>query len=188
MSKGNSGLFCGTVGANEAVLCQGQGIIASRVKGLDLREHPRENSLSAKRRKLIKEKIDNRTATKSEYYQYMSHKRFSERRKTGVNEFWKQERRRIREGKATTREWSDAQKATILSGLRPKYNGKTIQGHHTYSASRYPHLANRGEVVFPVTFDEHLYGWHGGNFKKSLPGKPVSYHKKYNFRRKKYDR
>ncbi len=184
MSKGNSGLFGGTVGANKAALSLGQGIIASRVKGLDLREHPREKSLSVKQRKLIKEKIDNRTATQLEYYQYMSDKRFAERRKTGVNEFWKQERRRIKKGKATTREWSDAQRESILSGFRPKYNGKTIQGHHTYSAGRYPHLANRGEVIFPVTFDEHLYGWHGGNFKNSLPGKPVSYKKKHNFRRK----
>jgi len=183
MSKGKSGLFGGTVGANEAVLSVGQVIIASRVKGLDLREHPRK-SLSVKQRKLIKEKIDNRTATPSEYNQYMSDKRFSERRKTGVNEFWKQERRRIKEGKATTREWSDVQSEAILRGFRPKYDGKTIQGHHTYSASRYPHLANRGEVIFPVTFDEHLYGWHGGVFKNSLPGKPISYTKKHNFRRK----
>ena len=85
---------------------------------------------------------------------------------------------------ATTREWSDAQRESILSGFRPKYNGKTIQGHHTYSAGRYPHLANRGEVFFSVTFDEHLYGWHGGNFKNSLPGKPISYKKKHGFRRK----
>lgn len=185
MSKGISGLFGGTAGANEAILYLGQEIISSRVEGLDLREHPREKALTPKQRKLIKEKIASRTATQSEYNLYMSDKRFSERRKTGVNEFWKQERRRIKKGEATSREWSDAQKESILSGFRPKYNGKTVQGHHTYSASRYPHLANRGEVVFPVTFDEHLYGWHGGNFRNSLPGRPVRYMKKYNFGRKK---
>ena len=78
----------------------------------------------------------------------MSDKRFSERRKTGVIEFWKQERRRVKNGKETTREWSDSQRETILKGGRPKYNGKTIQGHHAYI----------------------------------LPGKPISFQKKYNFR------
>ena len=45
MSKGISGLFSGTTGANEAILTQAQDMIASRVGGLDLREHPRRKSL-----------------------------------------------------------------------------------------------------------------------------------------------
>ena len=98
----------------------------------------------------------------------------------GVNEFWKQERQRIKNNERTTRNWSEEQKSAISRGERPKHNGKSIQGHHTYSASRYPHLANKGEIIYPVTFDEHLYGWHGGNFQNSYPGIPIK-KVKYNF-------
>ena len=83
---------------------------------------------------------------------------------------------------APTRQWNSQQTEDILNGRRPKYNEKTIQGHHTYSASKYPHLANRAGVIFPVTFEEHLKGWHGGNFKNSKPGKPISKATFYNFK------
>lgn len=36
--------------------------------------------------------------------------------------------------------------------------------------SQYPHLANKGEVIYPITLNEHFNGWHGGNFKNSLSG------------------
>ena len=183
MSKGSSGLFHGTTGDRHQ--SSAEHTIASRTAGLDLREHPRGKSLSARQSRQVRNKITARTATKNEYRQYMSDKRFAERRKAGVNEFWKQERRRIKAGVQPTRDWSDEQRADILSGGRPKYEGRTIQGHHSYSASRYPHLANRGEIIYPVTFDEHLFGWHGGNFSNSLPGKPIKYSKKRSFRRKK---
>ena len=61
----------------------------------------------------------------------------------------------------------------ILNGKTPKHNGKPIQGHHAYSVSQYPHLANKGEVIYPVTPNEHFNGWHGGNYKNSLPGEPI---------------
>lgn len=43
-----------------------------------------------------------------------------------------------------------------------------MQGHHSYSASQYPHLANKGEIIYPATPNEHFNGWHGGNWKNSL--------------------
>lgn len=49
-----------------------------------------------------------------------------------------------------------------------------IAGHHTYSASKYPHLADKGEVIYPATFNEHLNKWHGKNFKNSYPGAPIN--------------
>jgi len=61
----------------------------------------------------------------------------------------------------------------ILSGKRAKFDEKTLQGHHAYSASKYPHLANRSEVIYPATFNEHFHGWHGGNWKTSLPGQRI---------------
>ena len=52
-------------------------------------------------------------------------------------------------------------------------NGKPIQGHHTFSVSKYPHLAGKGEGIYPATNNEHLNGWHCGNYSNSLPGKPI---------------
>ena len=40
--------------------------------------------------------------------------------------------------------------------------------HHIYS-----HSADKGEIIYPVTPNEHLKGWHGGNFKNSIPGEPI---------------
>lgn len=79
----------------------------------------------------------------------------------------------LQKGENGTRNWSPQQKADILNGKRPTYNGKTIQGHHTYSVSKYPHLSGNSEVIYPATFNEHLKGWHGGNFRNSLPGEPI---------------
>ncbi len=176
MSKSLSNHFHGTTGEREFFASQGQvegDIINERVKGLDLREHPvkYKSSLS---RKMIKEKIANRTASKDDYKKYDSMNRLAKRRKAGVNEFWKQERRRIMKGEPTTRNWTAEQREAILHNKRPTVNGKSLQGHHSYSVSKYPHLANRGEVIIPVTFEEHFYVWHGGNFQNSLPGRPFT--------------
>lgn len=183
MSKPASRLFRGTRGdlASNAIALQNSDIIASRTKGMDLQAHPRAKSLSAKQRAEISAKVKSRTATQKEYNKYISDSRFGKRRKQGIREFWAQEQERILSGQPTTRSWSESQKQAILHNRRPQYNGKTIQGHHTYSASIYPHLANKGAIIYPVTFDEHLYGWHGGNFKNSLPGRPIKRKTYHNF-------
>lgn len=184
MSKSNSGHFSGTNGdrlSSYARKGEYEGpkptesdIIASRVKSLDLREHPlKYKQLSAKKMNQLNKKVVSRTITKSEFRVYDSNKRLTRRRDRGVDSFWKQETKRILSGAPTTRNWTPEQKHDIIHNRRPKQNGKTLQSHHTYSVSRYPHLANRGEVIFPATFSEHLHGWHGGNFKKSLPGRPI---------------
>lgn len=59
----------------------------------------------------------------------------------------------------------------ILNGKIPKYKDNSIRGHHTYSVSKNPHLANKGAVIFPATNYEHKKGWHKG-YRNSLPGKP----------------
>lgn len=41
--------------------------------------------------------------------------------------------------------------------------------------SHYPQLAGKHEVIFPVTKDEHLHDWHGGNYKNSRPGKAINH-------------
>lgn len=70
-------------------------------------------------------------------------------------------------------DWSHKQKADILKGKRPKHSGKTIQWHHSCSVSKYPHLADKGEIIYTATFNEHFNGWLGGNFRNSLPGEPI---------------
>ena len=150
-------------------------IISERTKGLDLEPHPTtQKQLSPKKMKELKQKITNRTITREEYEQYNWNKRFSKRRDMGVREFWDLEQERLFSGEKGTRNWSEEQIQDILNGRRAKFDGKTLQGHHTYSASQYPHLANRPEVIFPVTFNEHFYGWHGGNWKMSLPGERIN--------------
>lgn len=173
MSKPPSGLFHGTKG-DRAYRGDAEGVIASRVEGLDLREHPTAHKqLSAKARRSIAQKIRNRTATREEYERYMWDKRFGKRRRAGIKNYWKQERNRLERGEAGTRNWTAEQRAAILSGKTPGFNGKPMQAHHTYSASRYPHLANLGEVIYPATYYEHYMGWHGGVYKNSLPGKRI---------------
>lgn len=181
MSKSLSNHFHGTTGERKFKASQGENegdIIKNRVKGLDLREHPvkYKSSLSFK---AIKKKMENRTATKDEIKKFYSMERLAKRRKNGVNDFWKQERRRIKNGEPTTRSWTAAQRQAILDFKRPRVDGKPFQGHHSYSVSKYPHLANRGEVIFPATFEEHLYDWHGGNFKNSLPGRPFKRNRRH---------
>ncbi|WP_141687117.1 hypothetical protein [Fictibacillus enclensis] len=39
---------------------------------------------------------------------------------------------------------------------------------------RFKRRRENGEIIYPVTFREHLYRWHGGSYKKSLPGKPLN--------------
>ncbi|MFB5764109.1 hypothetical protein ACE5LO_27525, partial [Paenibacillus medicaginis] len=149
-------------------------IIAERAKGLDTT--PRETPykiMGSKKMKKLNEKAKNRTITKEEWKQLEWNKRFKRRRDTGVDNFWEQERERLLKGKST-RNWTTEQVQDIINGSVPKHNGKAIIGHHAYSASKYPQLANRGEIIFPVTFKEHLYRWHGGSYRKSLPGKPLN--------------
>ncbi|MSD83013.1 hypothetical protein GKC32_01300 [Lactobacillus curvatus] len=150
-------------------------LIADRTKGLDLNPHStQQKQLSAKKMKELKSKIDNRTIKKVEYDQYIWNKKFAKHRASGVDDFWYQERQRILNIETPTRNWNQEQINDILNGKKPKVDGKTVQGHHSYSASQYPHLANKGEVIYPATFDEHFYGWHGGNWKDSLPGRPIN--------------
>ena len=152
-----------------------ESIISERTKGLDLEPHPTtQKQLSQKRMRELKQKIDDRTITREEYEQYDWNRRFSKRRRDGVDLFWLDERKRLMNGEAGSRAWTSSQRQDIIDGKKPTYNGKTLQGHHTYSASQYPHLANRPEVIFPATFNEHFYGWHGGNWKMSLPGERIN--------------
>jgi hypothetical protein len=172
MSKPPSGLFVGTLGdiaSHEAEL-----LITVRVQGLNLEQHPLTNKqLTKKERTEINKKVNNRTATREEYKRREWNRRMNNRRRRGVRRFWSDELKRIKNGLPTTRNWTSSQIETILSGKIPKYNGKPIESHHTYSVHLYPHLADKAAIIYPATHYEHVYGWHGGNTKKSLPGRPI---------------
>lgn len=173
MSKPNSGLFKGTSGI-EDFYGDAEAVIAQRVAGLDLTPHPITNKqLSSKKMAIIRRKIDSRKATREEYALYMWNKRFKGRRDKAVKDFWTAETVRILENKPGTRKWTEAQKLEIGKGNKAKFNGVTLEGHHVYSASEYPHLSDNYLVIYPATHNEHLKGWHGGNYKKSIPGKRI---------------
>lgn len=173
MSKPLSGLFRGTRGERFHT-GDVEAVIASRAAGLDLREHPLDRKqLSARQVRAIRAKIASRTATREEYEAYEWSKRFGERRRKGVSEFWRQERERLLAGLPGTRNWSQEDIARIIAKKRPRHAGKPIEAHHTFSASLFPHLANRGEIIYPATHFEHLQAWHGGNYRKSLPGRRI---------------
>ncbi len=183
MSKPSSGHFSGTAGSKNASKNLSQNNIGNDIifpKGLDLREHPAKyKQISSKKLKVLREKEANRTLTKEEYKHKEWQRRLSARRKEAITQFWKNERRLIKRNLPTTRNWSAEQRQAILSGKQPKYKGKTMASHHRYSVAKYPHLANRKELIFPVTFYEHVYGWHGGNTKNSLPGIPIKMIKEF---------
>ncbi|MDO4498623.1 MAG: hypothetical protein Q4B51_03245 [Coriobacteriaceae bacterium] len=173
MSKPPSGLFHGTKG-DRAYRGDAESVIAARVKGLDLREHPTtQKQLGNKQRKEIRKKIKNRTATRTEWKQIEWDRRIRKRRKDGIDDFWAKEAIRLSNGEKSTRNWSPEQASQILAGKKPKFNGKTMESHHTYSVRKYPHLANLGEIIYPATQTEHRKGWHGGNTRNSLPGRRI---------------
>ncbi len=185
MSKSLSRLFTGTKGhrafyGREISLFiesrkTAEEIIAERVRGFDTQTHTVKNKkfLSQKEMKDIKRKIKNRTATMKEYKNYEMTKRFNANRKKAIDDFWREEITRIGNN-SPTRTWTPDQIKDILAGRKPKYKNKTIQGHHAFSAKQFPHLAKHHEVIYPSTYEEHLYGWHGGNWNTSIPGKRIN--------------
>ncbi|WP_085702937.1 RHS repeat-associated core domain-containing protein [Pseudomonas sp. B15(2017)] len=125
-------------------------------------------------KKVLQGKVANRTATKDEVAHLDWDRRFSNRRQRGVDRFWSEERKRLRAGEAGTRNWDETQADAIKSGKRPKFDGKTIEGHHLYNALDYPHLADKPFNIYPATRDEHFFRWHGGNFQNDTMGKPLN--------------
>lgn len=173
MSKPTSGLFEGTEGV-ASFYGNAEEVIAGRVEGLDLAPHPiQQKELSAKQMKALERRIENRTITAEEYKAYVWNKRFAMRRREGVRNFWKEERKRLRAGLPGTRPWSEGDRRLIMAGKHPKWKGKPFEVHHTYAARLYPQLANVGAILYPATHYEHLMGWHGGSYQKSLPGQRI---------------
>lgn len=185
MSKPRSGHFSGTTGSKNASKKlsrnNDRGIIIIP-NGLDLREHPTKyKQLSSKKRTALRKKVQLRTITKAEYKRLDWQNRLDTRRKAGIDSFWDRERYLISLRLPTTRNWSEEQSTDISEHKTPKFNGKPMQSHHTYSVAKYPHLANQGSLIYPVTAYEHTNRWHYKGTKNSLPGRPNNYNAKEQF-------
>lgn len=173
MSKPSSGLFEGTPGET-AFYGDAEAVIAERARGLDLTPHPiQRKELSTKKRREIRKRIENRTASRKEYEAYKWDRRFRKRRRKATDDFWSEEAKLLAQGLRGTRNWSESDRLLILSGKTLKWNGKSYELHHAYAAKLYPQLANRWQIIFPATHYEHHQGWHGGNYRKSLPGRRI---------------
>ena len=185
MSKPTSGYFSGTTGDKSASKNLSRKNDSNDIiipKGFEYTEHPTKyKQMSSKKRKELREKVHMRTITKAEYKRLNWQKRLDNRRKAGIDSFWDMERDRISRNLPTTRNWSAEQIVDILNHKIPKYYGKPMQSHHTYSVSKYPHLANRGDLIYPVTIYEHINRWHYKGTKNSLPGMPNNYAAKEQF-------
>lgn len=179
MSKPSSGHFSNTTGAKNSynnIMSNrsASDIITSYTRGLDTSEHPTKyKQLSSKKLKELNAKEKARTLTKDEYKRRSFHLRLTRRRNDAINSFWKHEKALILHNLPTTRNCSSSQKADIINGKRPKYKGKTMHSHHTFSVAKYPHLANKRALIYPATPNEHINGWHGGNTRTSKPGRPI---------------
>ena len=130
--------------------------------------------LGPNQRKELQQKLENRILTNTEWDHLQWDRRFSNRRNRGVKRFWAEEKKRLRSGESGTRNWSDEQRAAILSGKTPKFEGGAIEGHHTYNALDYPNMADDPTNIYPATKSEHLYRWHGGNFQNDTQGSPLN--------------
>lgn len=179
MSKPSSGHFKNTQGFKNHP-AYSISIFEKRVSDLaekeQFRPHPtKQKQLSTKKLKDLRQKRDNRSISKSEYKALEWNRRLSRRRNEGIDKFWQLEKKKLRANLPGTRNWSKDQIAAILNGERPKYKEQTMISHHTYSVKDYPHLANRGDLIYPATFKEHKDGFHGGNYKQSKPGKQINF-------------
>jgi len=129
------------------------------------------SQLTPKQKSNLKSKLKNRTITKDEFAALDWDRRFSNRRKRGVDRFWASERIAIRNG-TPSRNWTTTQRDDILSGKTPQLDGKPIEGHHRYNAIDHPNIADLSENIHPASWDEHFNKWHGGNFRNDTFGVP----------------
>ncbi len=136
---------------------------------------PRETPhkpLSDTERVALEAKKEARQLTKEEHERLEWDRRMGNARGRGVDRFWREEQKRLMEGKPS-RKWSPEQKEAIMKGEAPKGpDGKPMEGHHLHNVAEFPqHAANPANVT-AVTKKEHLEKWHGGNFQNETRGKP----------------
>jgi hypothetical protein len=125
--------------------------------------------LTQKARSELLKKVEDRTVTRDEWTRLQWNRRLTERRQEGIDAFWAQERQDLSQGLSGSRNWSPEAAQAISEG------GTTrgIFGHHKFSVSLYPQLANDPTNIAPTTYYEHFYKWHGGNWRNATHGVPL---------------
>lgn len=118
----------------------------------------------------LRARVADRTITREQWSRLRWHERLSARREQGIADFWAAERRNLQAGLPGTRNWSIEARNAILAGERPA----GIFSHHRFSVSQYPQLASDPANVYPVTFYEHFFRWHGGSWANPSHGVPVN--------------
>jgi RHS repeat-associated protein len=137
---------------------------------LDTRSFPTPyRQLGRTTRAALLTKLASRTITRDEWARLQWNERLANRRRAGVEAFWDEEGARLLQGLPGTRTWTPSQAQTLMQGGRLP----GVFGHHTFSVSRYPHLANDPRVIYPVNFVEHMFRWHGGWFGRPSHGQPL---------------
>ena len=92
-------------------------------------------------------------------------KSFSAQRSAAVNEAWEQERRLVFQGRGT-RDWTVSQQEELIR--TGKVSG--FDGSHMLDASSNPSVANDPNNIQFLTYEEHIYGAHGGNTRNQTTG------------------
>lgn len=126
-------------------------------------------AIRKKQKKILEQKKD-KTITREEYRHLEWDRRFSNRRKRGVDRFWAAEKRRIENKEPETRNWTKKQRKDIQKGKVPKYKNVPIEGHRKYNAIDYPQLADDANNIYPATNNEHFNRWHDGNYQNETQG------------------
>ncbi len=118
----------------------------------------------------LQNRVENRTITRDEWKRLQWFDRLTKRRTEGISSFWALERSKLQQGLFGTRNWNPAARTAILEGRQPV----GIASHHKFSVSQYPQLANRPSNIYPVTFYEHFFRWHNGNWRNPTHGVPLN--------------
>lgn len=87
-------------------------------------------------------------------------------RAQAVEDAWKHEAELVRQGKGT-RDWTVSQQAELLE--YGKVSG--FEGQHMKNVADYPEFAGYSSNIQFLTYEEHLYGGHGGNFQNASNGR-----------------
>lgn len=91
---------------------------------------------------------------------------FAAQRSSAVDKAWEQEKRLVMQGRGT-RDWTIPQQEELLRTGRVS----GFDGSHMLDASSNPSVANDPNNIQFLTYEEHIYGAHGGNTHNPTTGR-----------------
>ena len=87
-------------------------------------------------------------------------------RQKAVRDAWAREKQLVLQGKGT-RDWTVAQQAELIQFGTVR----GFEGQHMLNVADYPEHAGDPENIQFLTYEEHFYGAHGGNFRNETSGR-----------------